>query len=221
MQEKIDRLMINPAAAFSRSVVVIGAGAGGLVAAREIQREGHRVVAVIEQQEDIGGVWLYNSDIEDDTLGLRPSKRLHASLYQSLRTNLPREIMGFRDYPFLPHHMGSSVDDRRFPRHEEVRLYLSCFADRFDLRKLCVFNQKVVSITRGGGGFPDDSGWRIETQPSTSQVHHQLAARSIAMPSSLQTGTTRIPTFQILLMATCSTPLGKSMLTTIEYLIPI
>jgi cation diffusion facilitator CzcD-associated flavoprotein CzcO len=35
---------------------VIGAGAAGLVAVKELRREGHRVT-VFEQSDDIGGVW--------------------------------------------------------------------------------------------------------------------------------------------------------------------
>ena len=49
---------------------VIGAGAAGLVAARELRKEGHRVV-VFEQQHRVGGVWVYDDAIEeDDLLGL-------------------------------------------------------------------------------------------------------------------------------------------------------
>ncbi len=45
-----------------------------------------------------------------------------ACSYESLRTNLPREIMAFSDLPFTVEAMGGrSVDARRFPRHEEVR----------------------------------------------------------------------------------------------------
>jgi hypothetical protein len=38
---------------------VLGAGAAGLVAARELLREGHRVV-VLEQSARLGGVWAYS-----------------------------------------------------------------------------------------------------------------------------------------------------------------
>jgi heterodisulfide reductase subunit A-like polyferredoxin len=38
---------------------VLGAGAAGLVAARELLREGHRVV-VFEQSARLGGVWAYS-----------------------------------------------------------------------------------------------------------------------------------------------------------------
>ena len=48
---------------------VIGAGAGGLVAARELVWEGHQVT-VFEKGSQTGGVWVYTDDIESpDLLG--------------------------------------------------------------------------------------------------------------------------------------------------------
>lgn len=52
---------------------VIGAGAAGLVAARELQKENHRVT-VFEQSDRCGGVWIYTDDIEsEDLTGLNPT----------------------------------------------------------------------------------------------------------------------------------------------------
>ena len=148
-----------------RAQAVIGAGAAGLVAARELLREGH-TVHVIEQSERIGGIWDYSSgpgppalpwsqlgllphctpivyelshnlckpmtqsalslqraEVEsDDLLGLNPNRRrVHSSMYADLRTNLPRVIMGFSDFPNIPAALnGRSVDPRRFPSHPEV-----------------------------------------------------------------------------------------------------
>ncbi|GFH23094.1 flavin-containing monooxygenase, partial [Haematococcus lacustris] len=94
---------MSPASCSALSVAVIGAGAGGLVAARELQREGH-AVTVFEQGSSVGGVWAYNPDVEsDDLLGQQPWRQtLHASMYAGLRTNLPRQIMAFSDFPFVP-----------------------------------------------------------------------------------------------------------------------
>ena len=93
---------LAPSASFPpvipRRVAVIGAGAGGLAAARELRREGHRVV-VFERGGSVGGTWVYTSAVESDPLGLDPARKVvHSSLYDSLRTNLPRESMGFLDY---------------------------------------------------------------------------------------------------------------------------
>lgn len=88
---------------------VVGAGPAGVVAARELQREGH-AVTVFEQMHDIGGVWLPDEAVESDMLGQDHNRsRVHTSMYHSLRTNLPRELMGFSDLPFLPRHMKVSL----------------------------------------------------------------------------------------------------------------
>ena len=43
-------------------------------------------------------------------------------MYRHLRTNLPREVMGFAELPFTPGTLGSaSIDQRRYCGHEEVR----------------------------------------------------------------------------------------------------
>ena len=57
---------------------VIGAGAAGLVAARELIAEGHQVT-VFEKGSQTGGVWVYTDDIESpDLLG---QKLNHAALF--------------------------------------------------------------------------------------------------------------------------------------------
>ncbi|KAL0312830.1 UNVERIFIED_CONTAM: Flavin-containing monooxygenase FMO GS-OX4 [Sesamum radiatum] len=85
----------------SRTVAVVGAGAAGLSAALELRREGHKVV-VYERENQIGGTWAYTPETETDPIGLDPTRNIvHSSLYESLRTNLPREVMGFRVYPFV------------------------------------------------------------------------------------------------------------------------
>ncbi|KAK3041074.1 hypothetical protein RJ639_026871 [Escallonia herrerae] len=95
------------------------AGAGGLVAARELSREGHTVV-VFKKQNQVGGTWVYSPNTESDPIGLDPNRNIvHTSLYASLRTNLPREVMGFRDFPFVETGRVHR-DPRRFPGHEEV-----------------------------------------------------------------------------------------------------
>ena len=49
----------------TKNVCVIGAGPSGLVAARELRKEGHRVV-LLEQNHDVGGQWLYESNVEGE-----------------------------------------------------------------------------------------------------------------------------------------------------------
>ncbi|KAK1303222.1 Flavin-containing monooxygenase FMO GS-OX-like 5 [Acorus calamus] len=142
----------------ARRIAVIGAGAAGLVAARELRREGHSVV-VFERAGGVGGTWIYDAAVESDPLSLSPRRRVvHTSLYESLRTNLPRESMGFLDYPFLAKEAEDGRDRRRFPGHGEVLRYLEDFARDFDLGRMIRFETEVshVGMTNddsGGGGW--------------------------------------------------------------------
>ncbi|MBA0788072.1 hypothetical protein Gotri_025256 [Gossypium trilobum] len=127
----------------SYNVAVIGAGTAGLVTARELQREGHRVT-VFEKANKVGGTWLYDSLVESDLLGLDPNREIvHSSLYKSLRTNLPRQVMSFLDYPFVKRESG---DTRPFPGHEEVLRFLQDFARDFGLMELIRFGHEVIRV---------------------------------------------------------------------------
>jgi NADPH-dependent 2,4-dienoyl-CoA reductase/sulfur reductase-like enzyme len=54
---------------------VVGAGAAGLVAARELRREGH-LVTVYEQGPRIGGIWVFDEATEDgDPLGIDDKRK--------------------------------------------------------------------------------------------------------------------------------------------------
>lgn len=139
-------------------VAVIGAGAAGLVAARELRREGHQVV-VFEKDDQIGGTWVYTPHVETDLLGLDPFRPIiHSSLYDSLRTNLPRELMGFMDFPFVARGQGETRDARRFPGHREVLLYLQEYARKFRIEELIRFHSEVVSVE-----LIDDFKWKVKS----------------------------------------------------------
>ncbi|XP_054814792.1 flavin-containing monooxygenase FMO GS-OX-like 4 isoform X2 [Prosopis cineraria] len=130
----------------SATVAVIGAGVAGLCAARELLREGHTVV-VFEKSDQIGGTWKYDPRTESDPLGIDPTREVvHSSLYLSLRTNLPRPLMGFLDYPFPENR--ENGDPRTFPGHEEVLWFLNKFADDFGIGELIRFNREVLRIER-------------------------------------------------------------------------
>lgn len=68
----------------SLKVGVIGGGAAGLATARVFSRNGHKPV-VLEKDGATGGVWRYTPNSKE-----RP-------MYSGLRTNLPREIMAYRE----------------------------------------------------------------------------------------------------------------------------
>ncbi|CAL5381469.1 unnamed protein product [Camellia sinensis] len=143
-------------------VAVIGAGAAGLIAARELQRESHRVT-VFEKADQLGGTWVYNPQVETDQLGLDSNREIvHSSLYFSLRTNIPRQLMGFSDYPFGIRENG---DQRNFPRHEEVLRFLNDFAREFGITELIRFGTEVVRVERVD--LRNDE-WVVESRTSES-----------------------------------------------------
>ncbi|CAH2073647.1 unnamed protein product [Thlaspi arvense] len=132
----------------SKKVCVIGAGPSGLVSARELRKEGHKVV-VMEQNDDVGGQWLYQPNVEEeDPLGrssvsINGALKVHSSIYSSLRLTSPREIMGYSDFPFLAK---KGRDMRRFPGHKELWLYLKDFSEAFGLREMIRFNVRVEFV---------------------------------------------------------------------------
>ncbi|XP_043725021.1 flavin-containing monooxygenase FMO GS-OX5-like [Telopea speciosissima] len=162
----------------STKVAVVGAGACGLVAARELRREGHQVV-VFEKGDRLGGTWVYNDRLETNplspTLFLEQSRRqgeegvgvhVHSSVYRSLRTNLPRQLMGFLDYPFLKEgHVG---DSRTYPLHEEILSYLDDFARDFRLVELIRFRTEVVRVERNNGS-PNE--WIVQSRSSPTRTN--------------------------------------------------
>ncbi|KAL6175454.1 hypothetical protein ACLB2K_052095 [Fragaria x ananassa] len=162
-----------------KSVCVIGAGPSGLVAAREMRKEGHRVV-VLEQNHDVGGQWLYDPNVEgEDPLGRNTTSpttstnshhlKVHSSLYTSLRLTSPREIMGFTDFPFS---VKKDRDMRRFPGHRELLLYLQDFCDWFGLRDLIRFNTRVayVGMLQDHVTGCQDLKWLVKSVQKKTQI---------------------------------------------------
>ena len=127
-------------------VAIIGARAAGLVAAREVLRAG-LTPTVFEATPQIGGVWVYSDMTESDPLGQTPDERRHSSLYASLRTNLPTDLMQFFDYPFAP------PDGKRYPPHEAVLQYLQDFARDFDLLQHVQLSTPVTRVSTHADGF--------------------------------------------------------------------
>ncbi|KAK9716421.1 hypothetical protein RND81_06G231800 [Saponaria officinalis] len=142
----------------SKKVAVVGGGFSGLVAIRELCREGHEVVA-FERGAQLGGTWVYSPETESDPLGIDPTRTVvHSSLYDSLRTNLPRHIMGFREFPFVDSGKPGR-DSRRYPKHEEVLRYLEDFACEYGLKELIRFQTEVLFV-----GLEKDGKWTVKSR---------------------------------------------------------
>jgi len=146
----------------SRSVAVIGAGAAGLVTARSMKDEGHDVT-VFEMGSSVGGVWVYDNEIESTIDGTTKSE-VHSSMYSNLRTNLPREVMGYRDFFFGDVY---GEDERRFCSHAEVQAYLRSFSEAFNISEMIKFDTKVLQVRRQPAET-ETGGMRWEVSTATS-----------------------------------------------------
>ena len=98
-----------------KSVVVIGAGVGGLLAARNMTQRGFHVV-VLEQLADLGGVWRTNH-------------------YPGARVDTPSAIYTYCDY--------RRNWSANYGTQPEILDYLNEFVDAFDLRRLISFDSPV------------------------------------------------------------------------------
>ncbi|KAH8493200.1 hypothetical protein H0E87_022446 [Populus deltoides] len=158
--------MVSPLS-LSKKVCVIGAGPSGLVAARELRKEGHSVV-VLEQRHDVGGQWLYEPNVDsEDPLGKKKFLQVHSSIYASLRLISPREIMGFTDFPFL---VKKGRDTRRFPGHRELWLYLKDFCEHFGLREMIRFNTSVEYVRMlEYDEIGKDLKWMVKSRDKSSE----------------------------------------------------
>jgi len=122
-------------------VAIIGAGAAGLAAAKVFKHSADQKynVTVFEKDNTIGGVWCYTPKAKD-----RP-------MYQGLRTNLPKEIMAFREFPWtISGNEDDSQDDKKkksFISHRQVRNYLNDYASHFELSDCIQLGTTVKQLT--------------------------------------------------------------------------
>ncbi|XP_041048545.1 flavin-containing monooxygenase FMO GS-OX-like 2 isoform X1 [Carcharodon carcharias] len=114
-------------------VAVIGAGASGLCAAHHLLARPQIFAppVVYELSDCVGGTWVYTDRVGKDDNGLP----LHSSMYRDLRTNLPKEVMSFPDFPF-------DIQPPSFIHHSDVKSYLERYTDHFEIQphiKFCTY----------------------------------------------------------------------------------
>lgn len=118
-------------------VAVIGAGAAGLCAARHIlsRPDSFAPPVLFELTGRVGGTWCY-----DERIGSSDSGRaVHSSMYRDLRTNLPKEVMMFPDFPFDP-------QLNSFLHHQEVQRYLERYCQSHHIEPHVRFNTVVENV---------------------------------------------------------------------------
>ncbi|XP_040906239.1 flavin-containing monooxygenase FMO GS-OX4-like [Toxotes jaculatrix] len=143
-------------------VAVIGAGASGLCAAKHILTSPNCFAppVVFELSGNIGGTWVY-----DERTGTRDNGRpIHSSMYRDLRTNVPKEVMKFPDFPFEP-------QEKSFLSHQEVLRYLESYCDSHNIRphirlNTVVENVKPVVMTTEGEE-EEKTVWEVTSSDSS------------------------------------------------------
>ncbi|EEP79044.1 hypothetical protein UREG_03890 [Uncinocarpus reesii 1704] len=149
-----------------RKVAIIGAGAGGLTAAKYLLAERYfDRIDIFEQRDRVGGVWNYspasdkarisipvpqenaNPPVEEPIWHPRGSQdpagtsgcvaTFISPLYDGLETNIPRTLMQYTDLPF-------AQDTQLFPKFETVLNYLEKYSQ--ELQHLIQFHVQVVDV---------------------------------------------------------------------------
>lgn len=123
---------------------VVGGGAAGLCAAKNSLEFGFQVT-VFEQTDQIGGTWVFTDDVGKDKNGLD----VHSSMYEGLYTNLPKEVMGFPDFPIPTQH-------KSYISSEHFLDFLNLYATTFDIKKYVKLEHQVVRVRP-----LNDESWEI------------------------------------------------------------
>jgi cation diffusion facilitator CzcD-associated flavoprotein CzcO len=120
--------------------LVIGAGPGGMVAARWLTACGVPF-DVVERQRDVGGIW----DIQ------APG----SPMYESAHFISSKTLSAFRDLP-----MPEAYPD--YPSHRHVLAYLRDYADRHGLRERAELATAVTRVRPVGSGDGAGPEWMVE-----------------------------------------------------------
>ncbi|CAG9785970.1 unnamed protein product [Diatraea saccharalis] len=130
-------------------VCVLGAGAAGLCSARHLLVEPSvERVDILEQASQLGGTWVYTETVGYDDFGLP----IHTSMYKSLRTNLPKEIMGFPDFP-VPE------SEKSYLPAKDMLAFLQLYADKHGVTPHIKFNHHVQLVIPKAG--PSGELWDV------------------------------------------------------------
>jgi hypothetical protein len=129
------------------SVAVIGAGPGGLIAARWLLSQGFEP-RIFEQAPMLGGQWTGLDGV--------------SGVWPTMHTNTSRILTSFSD---LEHH-----SDLVFPSNRDILAYLHRYAKTFDLTSRIRLGARVDNLSRG------ESGWLVEHSGMTEAFERVVVA---------------------------------------------
>ncbi|ETS76261.1 hypothetical protein PFICI_11648 [Pestalotiopsis fici W106-1] len=127
-------------------VAVIGAGALGLMATKQLTEDGFDVTG-FEARPYLGGLW---KDTDDSSISVHPTTIFNTSKYRAATS----------DFPF-PESAGV------YPTAAQIHAYLNAYADHFDLRRKIRVGHRVRHIVRREreeGGESAGGIWEIKVK---------------------------------------------------------
>ena len=118
-------------------VAVIGAGCSGIAAVKNLVQAGIQDVVCYEQNDDIGGNWIYSPKIS------------HSSVCETTHIISSKTMSAYRDFP-----MPAEYPD--YPSHQQVLAYFQNYAKHFDLLDYIQFNTRVEKAEK-----QHDNTWKL------------------------------------------------------------
>jgi hypothetical protein len=129
----------------NKRVAIIGAGCSGIAALKNCLQAGLDEVVCFEQNDDIGGNWIFSS---------QPS---HSSVCETTHIISSKSLSQYLDFP-----MPDEYPD--YPSHEQVLSYFRSYARHFGLYPYIRFNTRVDSIRKTKTGE-----WEIRLGDGTEE----------------------------------------------------
>lgn len=134
----------------SPRVCVIGAGCSGITAVKNLLQAGVRDVVCFEQNDDIGGNWIFSPEIT------------HSSVCETTHIISSKSLSEYLDYP-----MPDDYPD--YPSHEQLLAYFRAYARHFNLYPYIRFQTRVRHVAK-----IDRQRWRVELENGESQEFDYL-----------------------------------------------
>ena len=135
-----------------KQVAIIGAGPGGLVAARFLLAHGFEPV-LFEQSSHLGGQWNQGAP--------------HSGVWPGMYTNTSRVLSRFSDLEWPPGTM-------MFPRNEEALAYLERYAEKFGICDRIRLRHRVDRLESAG-----DGRWAVTHSAADGTVRTEVYPRVI------------------------------------------
>ncbi|RMZ73907.1 FMO1 Flavin-containing monooxygenase [Pyrenophora seminiperda CCB06] len=164
------RLLIRAtmASTTKKSVLIVGAGPAGLVAAN-VFKQNEYLVSIYETEDRVGGIWRGEHGGPGDKCS------------PDMRTNLSRFTVAFSDFSWrsidkesLETAANASINPPIFPKAWQVGRYLEMYAKTSGVAENVFLQRRVVNAS-----LREDNTWKVVSEDGTGQVHSNIFDRLI------------------------------------------